>query len=150
VLPPPVPPVPPPPPPPHVAQIGETAESKISDEAIRRETVVFIGTLLPFVWLGRQRELIRKDLGYWTCRAIRCAGNSERGLSNKTLSFQKAFYITRAANRGSRHEQDAGAADVFDQIFLVRVNSCDFVDRFLATNKRSTKSHELTRTKKDC
>jgi hypothetical protein len=28
-----------------VAQIGETAETKISDEAIRRETIVFMGTL---------------------------------------------------------------------------------------------------------
>jgi len=45
LLPPPVPPVPPPPPPPHVAQIGEIAESRIKDEAISRETIVFIGVL---------------------------------------------------------------------------------------------------------
>jgi hypothetical protein len=44
---------------------------------------------LPFVWLGRHswNELTRKRAGIWICRAIRCTVNSERGLSNKTLSL---------------------------------------------------------------
>jgi hypothetical protein len=31
---------------------------------------------------------------------------------------------------------------------FVRVDSCDFVDPFLAAEERSTKSHELTRTQR--